>query len=209
MLLEKTGRLSRRVRYTSYGTTVANAWKKVLEYTGEDAVEKAERNQHLAQELTKLWEKTPAEVKVPITGLGALGGCAFLAYTVAKASVASAGTAVPAWVTWLGSPAGKTTVERTCGAAVVIATAVVVAASESGGGSGGSGGSGSGGGSQQPTPNQQDDPDGDYDGDGKTTAEEAHEAALRYEAGELTGPEYNRIIHKYFCDQGDSCYCNK
>ena len=64
------------------------------------------------------------------------------------------------------------------------------------------------GGSQQPTPDQ-DDPDGDYDGDGKTTAEEAHEAALRYEAGELTDAEYYRIIYKSWCDRGDSYYCGK
>ncbi|WP_420609993.1 hypothetical protein [Candidatus Poriferisodalis sp.] len=70
-------------------------------------------------------------------------------------------------------------------------------------------GSGSGSGSsQQPTPDQN-DPDGDYDGNGTTTAEEAHEASLRYEAGELTDAEYYRIIYKSWCDRGDSYYCGK
>ena len=65
-------------------------------------------------------------------------------------------------------------------------------------------GGGSGGSSQH-----QNDPDGDYDGDGKTTAEEAHEAALRFEAGELTNAEYYRIIYQSWCDRGDSYYCGK
>ena len=52
-----------------------------------------------------------------------------------------------------------------------------------------------------------DDPDGDYNGDGTTDAEEKNRAEKRYEAGEITVEEYNRIVFKFFCDSGDKSYC--
>ena len=67
----------------------------------------------------------------------------------------------------------------------------------------------SGGGQPQADPN---DPDGDYDGDGKTTAEEATEAAIKHQAGEITDAEYTRILRRYWCGSGDpsyTSYCNE
>jgi len=132
-----------------YGVTVANAWKRVFEYTGEDAVEKAERYQTLGQEIEKLWNKTPERVKATIKATVALGGCVALAATVAKTITATAGTSTPAWIKWLASPAGKQAVQNTCGLAVVYATA---AASGNDGGGSGSGGDGNSGGSEAEPP---------------------------------------------------------
>ncbi len=63
-------------------------------------------------------------------------------------------------------------------------------------------GSGSGGSSQQPTP----DPN-DPDGDGTTEREELKKADQKLWDGEITDEEYTRIVHKFFCDSGDSYYC--
>ena len=95
----------------------------------------------------------------------------------------------------------------TCGAALGIDLTIPDLPPDDGGGSG-SGGSGSGGSSQQPTPNPN-APDGDYNGDGTTDAEELGEANRKHWDEEITDEEYERIVYKFFCDSGDSDYCNK
>ncbi len=60
----------------------------------------------------------------------------------------------------------------------------------------------------EPTPDP-DDPDGDYDGDGTTSAQEANEAAIKHQAGEITDAAYIRILKKFWCDRGDTDYCGK
>ncbi len=59
-----------------------------------------------------------------------------------------------------------------------------------------------------PTPDPN-DPDGDYDGDGKTTAQEATEAAIKHQANEITDAAYIRILKGFWCDRGDTDYCNE
>ncbi len=63
----------------------------------------------------------------------------------------------------------------------------------------------------EPTPDPN-DPDGDYDGDGTTTAQEATEAAIKHQAGEITDAEYIQILRRYWCGSGDpsyTSYCNE
>ena len=55
----------------------------------------------------------------------------------------------------------------------------------------------------EPTP----DPN-DYDGDGTTTAEEATEAAIKHQAGEITDAEHTRILRRYWCGSGDPSYAS-
>ena len=114
-----------------YGTAVANAWRKVLEYQGEDAVEKAERYRHLGLEIEKLWDATPAEAKAAIVASAAGAGCFGLILAIVKTTAASGGTAAPAWVAWLASSAGKIAVRSTCALAYNAAgTAVLLIASQ-------------------------------------------------------------------------------
>ena len=117
----------------NYSKSLADALKRALEYVGEDGVEKGERYQHLGDEITKLWNESPAQVKHIVKGLVALGGCVGLAYAVGKTSLISGGTATAGWVTWLGTPTGRATIERTCGVAVIVATGIAIGNSDNSG----------------------------------------------------------------------------
>ena len=108
-----------------FGSAIANAVKRALEYYGEASTGEADAYANLGQEIERLWDKTPVRAKAFITGLVAGAGCVGLAVAIAKSTTATMGSAAPAWIRWVASPAGKTTIGVTCGAVVDAATVAV------------------------------------------------------------------------------------
>ena len=85
-------------------------------------------------------------------------GCIGLAVPVAKSSGATGGGALAAWGAHFRTPAGNTTVERTCGIAVPTLAATVTSLVS---------GDDSGNGNNQNRPNNQNQNDGNGQGDGQ------------------------------------------
>ena len=110
------------------------ALNKIAEENGEAALENArireQAGKEIAEAIEKVWNETPEEWKVLVKGLAAIGGCAVVITLIVKSTAASAGAAAPGWVAWVASPSGKSTLERTCGGAIVIATAFSIASSD-------------------------------------------------------------------------------
>ena len=187
--------------YKSYTDTTIRALLAGLDAAEDLNDLPGEASIALAEELERRWDEADGRTKATIkaVALGALGvaGCAGLAAVIVKTSAASAGAAAPGWVAWIASSAGKKALANTCGLVVTAAVAWYTYSDSDDSGSGGS--------SQQPTPDPN-DPDGDYNGDGKTTAEEANEAAIKHQANEITDAEYTRILRRYWCGSGDPSY---
>ncbi|WP_419838041.1 hypothetical protein [Candidatus Poriferisodalis sp.] len=106
-----------------YGTTVANAWRKVFEYQGEAAINEAELHRQLGLEILKLWDATPDEAKRIIRATASGAACVALTKAIATTTVGTGGAAAPAWIAWLAAHPG--TVGITCPALVEAAVIIV------------------------------------------------------------------------------------
>ena len=170
-------------------------WRKSTRGVAE--LNKADREAAI-NEYKKAWNELPKPVRVAGEVTATYAGCAVLA-GAAYAAV------------FRGKPAaGAKIAQHAAGLGCNIGFELIPLIDDSDPDGDNSDDDGSGDGSDadpEPTP----DPN-DPDGDGTTTAQEATEAAIKHQAGEITAAEYIRILRRYWCGNGDpsyTSYCNE
>ena len=197
-----------------FGSGIANALKKVMEYQGEAGLATSEGYAELGKEIEELWDKTPEGAKQFIKGLTSAAACIALGKAIAATTAATGGAAAPAWIAWIAAhKSAKVGGALVCGGAVNYAMHVVSNwgndddsnddsdnddsdnGSDSGSDSGGSDSGGGYGGS---------DPD-DLDGDGDFDNDDVNEAARRMARGDLDPDEYIRLYRRNQCSKPGHC----